>query len=82
MDRCNADSDGDGVEDGYEYQSAVDLNDDEYQQPNTFLPYPGKRPYPNALFADAGRRLRRRHADPRRGVPPVEEVRHRARWTR
>ena len=39
------------MEDGYEYQSAKDLNDDEHQQPNKDLPYPGKRPYPNALFA-------------------------------
>lgn len=45
---CNKDTDGDGVEDGYEYYSAVDLN-------GTGLPYPGKRPYPNALDAtDAG----------------------------
>jgi hypothetical protein len=51
---CALDSDGDGVEDGYEYQSAKDLNDDEYQgDPNQVLPYPGKRPYPNPLFADA-----------------------------
>ena len=53
-DPCNSDSDSDGVEDGYEYQSARDLNDDEYQgDPNQVLPYPGKRPYPNPLFADA-----------------------------
>ena len=39
--------------DGYEYQSAVDLNDDEFQHPNTALPFPGKRPYPNPLFPDA-----------------------------
>ena len=46
---CNADSDGDGATDGFEYQSAIDLN-------NTAgsLPYPGKRPYPNPLNADAG----------------------------
>ena len=31
-DRCKADTDGDGVDDGYEYQSARDLNDDEYQE--------------------------------------------------
>jgi hypothetical protein len=48
-DPCKADSDGDGIEDGYEYKSAIDLNDDEYQQPNTALPYPSKRPYPNPL---------------------------------
>ena len=50
---CSADSDGDGVEDGFEWQSAKDLNDDEYQRPNQILPYPGRRPYPNPLFADA-----------------------------
>jgi hypothetical protein len=48
-DPCVADTDGDGVTDGYEYQSAKDLNDDEDQHPNAFLPHPGKRPYPNAL---------------------------------
>jgi hypothetical protein len=52
---CSADSDGDGVEDGYEFQSAKDLNDDEHQNPNQNLPYPGKRPYPNPLYADADR---------------------------
>ena len=52
-DPCSADSDRDGVADGYEYQSARDLNDDEDQQPNDYLPYPGARPYPNPLFADA-----------------------------
>jgi hypothetical protein len=51
---CSADSDGDGVTDGYEFKSAQDLNDDEDQEPNSYLPYPGKRPYPNPLFADAG----------------------------
>jgi hypothetical protein len=55
-DRCKADTDGDGVEDGYEYKSAIDLNDDEFQNPNATLPYPGKRPYPNALDpSDAGK---------------------------
>jgi len=54
LDPCNPDTDGDGIEDGYEYQSAKDLNDDEYQgDPNQVLPYPSKRPYPNPLFADA-----------------------------
>ena len=48
-DPCLKDTDGDGIEDGYEYQSARDLNDDEDQDPNAFLPYPGKRPYPNPL---------------------------------
>jgi hypothetical protein len=49
LDPCKADTDGDGVEDGYEYQSARDLNDDEHQSPNNYLPYPEKRPYPNGL---------------------------------
>jgi hypothetical protein len=49
LDECNVDSDRDGIEDGYEYQSARDLNDDEDQNPNTYLPYPTKRPYPNPL---------------------------------
>jgi hypothetical protein len=52
-DACNADTDNDGVGDGFEYQSARDLNDDEYQNPNAFLPYPGKRPYANPLDPDA-----------------------------
>jgi hypothetical protein len=48
-DPCLADTDGDKVLDGYEYKSAVDLNNDDYQEPNHSLPYPGKRPYPNPL---------------------------------
>jgi hypothetical protein len=52
-DGCKLDTDADGAEDGFEYQSAKDLNDDGYQRPNNVLPYPGKRPYPNPLFADA-----------------------------
>jgi hypothetical protein len=48
-DPCKLDTDGDGVEDGYEYRSAIDLNNDEYQDPNESMPYPGKRPYPNPL---------------------------------
>jgi hypothetical protein len=39
---CNKDTDGDGVEDGFEYWSAKDLN-------ISANPYPGKKPYPNAL---------------------------------
>ena len=54
LDGCQADSDGDAVTDGYEIQSARDLNDDEYQLSQSVLPYPEKRPYPNALFADSG----------------------------
>ena len=54
-DPCLKDTDGDGIEDGYEFKSALDLNDDEYQEPNSSLPYPGKRPYPNPLDpSDAG----------------------------
>jgi hypothetical protein len=50
-----SDTDGDGVTDGFEYASAVDLNNDDYRFPSTSLPYPGKRPYPNPLDAtDAG----------------------------
>ena len=49
LDTCKADTDGDGAEDGYEYQSARDLNDDEHQSPNTYTPYPRKLPYPNPL---------------------------------
>ena len=52
---CSADSDGDGVTDGFEYRSAVDLNNDDYAHPTQSLPYPGKRPYPNPLDpTDAG----------------------------
>jgi IPT/TIG domain-containing protein len=56
LDQCSIDSDEDGVEDGYELQSARDLNDDEYQaNPNSYLPYPETRPYPNPLDGtDAG----------------------------
>jgi hypothetical protein len=48
---CSSDTDGDGVSDGFEYQSARDLNDDEDQNPNLYAPYPGKRPYPNPLYS-------------------------------
>jgi hypothetical protein len=50
-DSCKADTDGDGVSDGYEYKSALDLNDDEYQEPNSLVFYPVKKPYPNPLYA-------------------------------
>jgi hypothetical protein len=49
LDTCKADTDEDGVEDGYEYQSARDLNDDEDQNANEYTPYPRKLPYPNPL---------------------------------
>jgi hypothetical protein len=45
-DPCLRDTDGDGIEDGYEEQSAIDLNHYPSTPP---LPYPAKRPYPNAL---------------------------------
>jgi hypothetical protein len=41
-DPLRKDTDGDGREDGWEYYSAKDLN-------HEAVPYPGKRPYPNAL---------------------------------
>jgi hypothetical protein len=55
LDACKADTDGDGVEDGYEYQSARDLNDDEHQRnPDHYAPYPRKMPYPNPLDGQDG----------------------------
>jgi hypothetical protein len=50
-DSCKVDTDGDGVQDGFEYESALNLNDDEFQQPNKDLFYPAKLPYPNPLYA-------------------------------
>jgi hypothetical protein len=50
-DPCKYDTDGDSIGDGYEYRSARDLNNDEYQNLNAFLPFPGKKPYPNPLDA-------------------------------
>jgi hypothetical protein len=41
-DPCRVDSDTDGLSDGWEYQSALDLNSRAY-------PYPGKKPWPNPL---------------------------------
>jgi hypothetical protein len=41
-DPCRVDTDTDGMTDGWEYQSALDLNSRAY-------PYPGKKPWPNAL---------------------------------
>jgi hypothetical protein len=39
---CKADTDGDGMSDGWEYWSAKDLN-------VKAVPYPGKKPFPNPL---------------------------------
>jgi IPT/TIG domain len=61
LDRCLRDTDFDGMEDGWEYQSARDLNAEscpaaEYPTPCAAIkPYPGKRPYPNPLTPDAAR---------------------------
>src|SRR3954470_14844012 len=51
-DPCLADTDKDGVPDGYEYYSAQDLNSTVLFGTGPLLPYPGKRPYPNALNQD------------------------------
>jgi hypothetical protein len=42
LDPCIADTDGDGLSDGYEFFSAIDLN-------GAAIPYPGTRPWPNPL---------------------------------
>ena len=56
--RCAKDTDGDGMEDGWEYKSALDLNRESCPQASGDVypvpcapatPYPGKRPYPNPL---------------------------------
>jgi len=52
LDPCSGDTDGDGVEDGYEYQSALDLNNDDIRTSN-IAPSPVKKPYPNPLFKDS-----------------------------
>jgi hypothetical protein len=46
-DPCLADTDQDGMSDGWEYWSARDLN-------IKAVPYPGKRPFPNALDPSDG----------------------------
>jgi hypothetical protein len=53
LDACKADTDGDGVSDGYEYKSALDLNRTTLFLTPAATPYPAKRPYPNPLFDDA-----------------------------
>jgi hypothetical protein len=60
---CNADTDGDTMEDGWEYQSAIDLNaiacpdtvGNAYPRPCAAVkPFPRKLNYPNPLYADSG----------------------------
>jgi hypothetical protein len=51
-DPCAADTDKDGVPDGYEYNSAQDLNSTVLFGSGPLQPYPGKKPYPNALNPD------------------------------
>ena len=59
LDPCVGDTDGDGVEDGFEYQSAIDLNNDDYQSPNVVAPVPGQDAVPEPAVQGRGRRLRR-----------------------
>lgn len=47
VDPCLADTDLDGISDGYEYWSAFDLNNS--SGTGAYYPYPGKRPWPNPL---------------------------------
>src|SRR5437588_5809830 len=55
-DSCKADTDGDGVPDGYEYQAALDLNNTtRVGAADAALPCPCKVPWPNPLDStDAG----------------------------
>ena len=53
LDPCSADTDLDGVSDGYEWQSALDLNRTVLFGSRPPTPYPAKRPYPNPLYSDA-----------------------------
>ena len=46
LDPCVGDTDGDGVEDGFEYQSAIDLNNDDYQRRTSSPRTRGKRAVP------------------------------------
>ena len=57
-DRCKVDTDGDGLEDGWEHKSAFDLNRDSCPNPDAYpspcqaiapAKYPVKKPYPNPL---------------------------------
>jgi len=44
---CNVDTDGDSIEDGYEFEAALDLN-------IRALPYPFRTPWPNPLWSERG----------------------------
>ena len=46
-DPCIKDTDADGAEDYFEVESALDLN-------QRAVPFPAKRPFPNALYPDGG----------------------------
>jgi IPT/TIG domain-containing protein len=49
-DPCKADTDGDTISDGYEWQAAKDMNQVvHFGVPGAPLPYPGKKPWPNPL---------------------------------
>ena len=58
---CNADTDGDGMTDGWEYKSATDFNQRNCPNSTDYpipcaaaYPYPKKVAYPNPRYADAG----------------------------
>ena len=57
--------------DGYEFQSSVDLNDDEYQEPQPILPAPA-RSRTRTRCSRREHRLRRRLAHPQPGVRALE----------
>lgn len=48
---CDLDTDNDGMEDGFEFASALSLN----KVGNPPIPYPGSRPYPNPLDGADGK---------------------------
>jgi hypothetical protein len=59
LNTCNSDTDGDGMQDGWEYQSAVDqntpgCNTPGYPTPCSAVPYPWKVAYPNPLDGGDG----------------------------
>lgn len=56
-DPCMADTDGDGISDGYEWHAAKDMNNTvHFGVPDAALPYPGKKPWPNPLDPADGQR--------------------------